>query len=242
MIREMKKRLITATDVRRAKDAGELRIALAKSDLVTPLALDAAQELGIVIAYLDGSTADLPPWSGAAQRARREALRAATVPAVTPAAEPTTMAATPSTPVTTQDALEERVRQIVTAMVAQCHTPAPVTPVRHVVGRGLELEPFPFDVGRPGMDVKLLDVVTNKHGSPIAGGLMSFRKGEFPWVLDYAEIDYVIEGELHIGTPQGTVIGLPGDVLFIPKGSSITFGTPEWVKFFYVTYPADWSG
>lgn len=230
----MKKRLITATDIRRLKETGELRVTVAKGDLVTPLALDVARELGIALLYEATESADLPVWSGAAQRARREAA-AAQAAAPVPAAPPPMAVAAP-------DALEERVRQIVTAMVTQCHTPAPVTPVRHVPGRGLQLPPFPFDVGRPEMDVRLLDVVTSAHGAPIAGGLMSFHKGSFPWTLDYDEIDYVIEGELHIGTPQGTVIGLPGDVLYIPKGSSITFGTPGWAKFFYVTYPAEWGG
>ncbi|HEY0775154.1 MAG TPA: hypothetical protein VGD51_13780 [Nocardioidaceae bacterium] len=28
----------------------------------------------------------------------------------------------------------------------------------------------------------------------------------------------------------------------MPKGSSITFGTPSWTRFLYVTYPADWGG
>ena len=37
------------------------------------------------------------------------------------------------------------------------------------------------------------------------------------------------------------VLGKPGDVLFIPKGSAIEFGTPSAVRFFYVTYPADWQ-
>ncbi len=230
----MKKRLITATDIRRFKETGELCVVVAKGDLVTPLALDAARELGIEIRYEVDGTGDLPAWSGAAQRARREAAKAQAASAAPPAPAPA--------PVAPPDALEARVREIVTAMVAQCHTPAPVTPVRHITGRGLQLPPFPFDVGRPEMDVRLLDVVTSAHGSPIAGGIMSFRQGSFPWTLDYDEIDYIIEGELHIGTPQGTVIGLPGDVLYIPKGSSITFGTPEWAKFFYVTYPAEWGG
>lgn len=225
----MKKRLITATDIRRLKETGELCVVVAKGDLVTPLALDAARELGVELRYEANGAADLPAWSGAAQRARREA------------AQTQAASATP-TPVAPPDALEARVREIVTAMVAKCHTPAPVTPVRHITGRGLQLPLFPFDVGRPEMDVRLLDVVTSAHGSPMAGGIMSFRAGNFPWTLDYDEIDYVIEGELHIGTPQGTVIGLPGDVLYIPKGSSITFGTPQWTKFFYVTFPAEWGG
>ncbi|HUM36843.1 MAG TPA: cupin domain-containing protein [Anaerolineae bacterium] len=225
----MKKRLITATDIRRLKETGEVCVVVAKGDLVTPLALDAARELGVELRYEANGAADLPAWSGAAQRARREA------------AQTQAASATPA-PVAPPDALEARVREIVTAMVAKCHTPAPVTPVRHITGRGLQLPLFPFDVGRPEMDVRLLDVVTSAHGSPMAGGIMSFRAGNFPWTLDYDEIDYVIEGELHIGTPQGTVIGLPGDVLYIPKGSSITFGTPQWTKFFYVTFPAEWGG
>lgn len=229
----MKKRLITATDIRRFKETGETCVLVAKGDLVTPLALDAARELGIELHYEANGMADLPAWSGAAQRARREAAQASV---------PLAPAAPAPVPTPQPDALEVRVREIVTAMVAKCHTPMPVTPVRHVLGRGLKLEPFPFDVGRPEMDIRLLDVVTGAHGSPMAGGIMSFRKGSFPWTLDYDEIDYVIEGELHIGTEQGTVIGLPGDVLYIPKGTSITFGTPEWTKFFYVTFPAEWGG
>ena len=33
-----------------------------------------------------------------------------------------------------------------------------------------------------------------------------------------------------------------GDVLYIPKGSAIEFGTTSKVRFFYVTYPANWQG
>ena len=75
----------------------------------------------------------------------------------------------------------------------------------------------------------------------MAAGVMSLRAGSFPWTLDYDEVEYVIEGELHITTATQRVIGRPGDVIAVPKGSSITFGTPAWAKFVYVTYPADWS-
>jgi ethanolamine utilization protein EutQ len=92
------------------------------------------------------------------------------------------------------------------------------------------------------MDVRLKDVVTGEHGMPIAAGIMSLRKGTFPWTLDYDEVEYVVEGELHIVCGDREVIGRPGDVIAVPKGSSITFGTPSWAKFLYVTYPADWGG
>lgn len=116
-------------------------------------------------------------------------------------------------------------------------------PLRHVAGVNvMALDPFPVELHRPEMDVRLLDVVTAEHGLPIAAGVMSLRAGSFPWTLDYDEVEYVIEGELHITTAQQKVVGRPGDVIAVPKGSSITFGTPSWAKFLYVTYPADWSG
>ena len=113
----------------------------------------------------------------------------------------------------------------------------------HVPGvNSLELAPFPVDVHRPEMDVRLLDVVTAEHGMPMATGVMSLRQGSFPWTLDYDEVEYVIEGELHITTAEQRIVGRPGDVIAVPKGSSITFGTPSWTRFLYVTYPVDWGG
>ncbi len=106
----------------------------------------------------------------------------------------------------------------------------------------LPLQPFPADLGRPEMDVRLRDVVTGADGVPMAAGVLSLREGSFPWHLDYDEIEYVIEGELHITCNGQLVVGKPGDVIAVPQGSSITFGTPSWAKFLYVTYPADWNG
>jgi ethanolamine utilization protein EutQ len=120
------------------------------------------------------------------------------------------------------------------------------TPGRHrsvlrVETRGLPLDPFPFPVP-PEMDVRLRDVVTAADGSPVAAGVMSLREGSFPWELTYDEVQLVLEGELHLGTDEGTVVGLPGDLLYVPKGTCLTFGTPSWTRFLYVTYPAEWGG
>lgn len=231
----MKKRLYTAADIRSlVHDQKQSLLSVAKGDIVTPLALDAARELGLEVRYEHDGAADLPTWSGAAQRlAQAPSASRSSAPEMMPPAAPAQ--ALPG------DRLEAQVRQIVTAMVAGCHPQKPITPVRHVEGRHIHLEPFPFDVKRPAMDIRLVDVVTSEHGSPMAAGVMSFREGSFPWTLNYAEIDLVLEGELHIETTQGTIVGKPGDVLYIPEGTSISFATPSWTKFFYVTFPADWS-
>lgn len=106
----------------------------------------------------------------------------------------------------------------------------------------MPLGPFPAPIDRPAMDVRLRDVVGADDGLPMAAGVLSLRAGSFPWHLDYDEIEYVLEGVLEITAGQEKVVGQPGDIIAIPKGTSITFGTPSWAKFLYVTYPANWNG
>ena len=103
------------------------------------------------------------------------------------------------------------------------------------------LDPFPYPGPPPGMQVATGDVVTDADGAPMAAGYMTITQGSFPWTLNYDEVQIVFEGELHLGGDAGGKIGRPGDILYVPKGSRITFGTPTWAKFVYVTFPANWE-
>jgi len=118
---------------------------------------------------------------------------------------------------------------------------APLPPLKVRRGAGVTMESFGGDLPTPGATVRLKDVVTSADGSPMAAGYMALDRGEFPWTLNYDEIDIVLEGELVITRGDERVRGGPGDVIFIPKGSSITFGTPSQTRFVYVAFPADWS-
>ncbi|MCX7852507.1 MAG: cupin domain-containing protein [Caldilineales bacterium] len=229
----MKRRVYTVAAVEQLAAEGQKRLVLSRTDLVTPAARDRAHELGIELIAADGGPTALPPWTGAAQDlSHRPLIGPRPQPTPPPAGEPS---------------LEDQVRRVVTAMLAEGRASAPTTApgprgVRHVDGRDVTMAPFPFPIHRPEMDVRLQDVITAAHGSPMAAGFMSLHKGSFPWTLNYDEIEYVIEGELHIGTDRGVIVGRPGDVIYIPKGTAITFGTPSWAKFLYVTFPAEWAG
>lgn len=72
-------------------------------------------------------------------------------------------------------------------------------------------------------------------------GIMEMDESSFPWTLEYDEVDYIIEGVLEIRIGDAVVRGEEGDILFIPKGSSISFVSPGKTRFLYVTYPADWA-
>lgn len=221
------RRALTAFDVREAADRGAREITLPDRAIVTALARETARDLGV----------RLTPPTGA--------------------------------PAAPSGALEARVRELVTTMLdggpgqragpghaaGSTADPSPAAPgpddarppggaaprVRRVDGHAVRLAPFPYPGPAPTQQVRAADVVTAADGAPMAAGFLTLTAGSFPWTLTYDEVQYVIEGELHIGTAEGTVVGLPGDVLYVPKGTSITFGTPSWAKFLYVTYPVDWE-
>lgn len=97
-----------------------------------------------------------------------------------------------------------------------------------------------FDGAEPHC-VGLTDLVTGQDGSSMAAGFMQWDNAFFPWTLNYDEIDMVLDGELHVRHEGETMIAKAGDVMFIPKGSSIEFGTPSTVRFLYVAWPANWQ-
>lgn len=218
----MAAQVLTATDVKNAASSGGVLHA-GPGTLVTALAADLAKDLGVTI--VEGNVPVPEP--------------ATSVPA--PARADTTADRVADT-----DELTDRIRAIVASVMARGETvtPAPVTrrhPVKHATQTDATMEPFPYPGPPPGMQVRTGDVVTGDDGAPMAAGYMEITAGEFPWTLTYDEVQIVLEGELHLGGDAGGKVGRPGDVLYVPKGSSITFGTPSWAKFVYVTFPANWE-
>lgn len=114
-------------------------------------------------------------------------------------------------------------------------------PLKVVKMANVQVEPFLEGKTTPGTNVWLKDVVVTQDRSPMGAGYMSLDKGEMQWTLTYDEIDIVLEGELVITRGKEQVRGKTGDVIYIPKGSSITFGTPNWTRFVYVVFPVNWN-
>jgi ethanolamine utilization protein EutQ len=114
-------------------------------------------------------------------------------------------------------------------------------PLKVVKMTNVQVEPFLEGKTTPGTNVWLKDVVVTQDRSPMGAGYMSLDKGEMQWTLTYDEIDIVLEGELVITRGSEQVRGKTGDVIYIPKGSSITFGTPNWTRFVYVVFPVNWN-
>lgn len=98
-----------------------------------------------------------------------------------------------------------------------------------------------LDTGKAGDIVYTKDVLTLDESPRLGAGIMEMKQTTFDWTLNYDEIDYVIEGRLEIIINGQKVSAEKGEMILIPKGSKIQFSVPDYARFLYVTYPADWS-
>lgn len=103
------------------------------------------------------------------------------------------------------------------------------------------VKPERFDTGNPNDKVFLTDVFSLEESQRLSCGMMEMEESTFDWTLNYDEIDYVIDGTLEIIVDGRKVVGNKGDAILIPKGSKIKFSAPNFARFLYVIYPADWQ-
>lgn len=131
--------------------------------------------------------------------------------------------------------LEKLVRQIVNEKIngskVKC-VKIPQIPVR---------EEDRLDTGNPSHKVYTRDVFDLSESPRLGCGIMEMTDTTFDWTLQYDEIDYVIEGALSINCNGTTTTANAGEVILIPKDSSIQFSVNGFSRFLYVTYPANWA-
>nr|WP_321465987.1 cupin domain-containing protein [uncultured Desulfobulbus sp.] len=149
----------------------------------------------------------------------------------------------------TQELIEKIVREVVTRNLAampfpqaepgfQCET-EPLSGVTAV--KVATVRPEPFDTGKAGDKVLLKDVFTTKESPRLGCGVMEMEASTFAWTLNYDEIDIVLEGSLTIIVNGKKITANKGELVLIPKNTAIEFSAPEYARFIYVTYPANWE-
>lgn len=103
------------------------------------------------------------------------------------------------------------------------------------------VKPGKFDTGKEGDKVYLKDILTLEESPRLGCGVMEMEESTFDWTLKYDEVDYIIDGTLEIVIGDRKIVGKKGDIIFIPKNTSIKFSSPEYSRFMYVVYPANWD-
>ena len=71
--------------------------------------------------------------------------------------------------------------------------------------------------------------VSEDNEKPITAGLFRLEKGNpLTYTYDYHEMKLIVEGTFDIEDESGQQIMVTaGDLLYFPKGSTITFSTPD---------------
>ena len=136
--------------------------------------------------------------------------------------------------------LEDLVRQVLLEKLG-CRCTAARGVLKSAVPALRTTEADRMDTGNPNHRVYTHDLFTLEQSPRLGAGLMEMENTTFPWSLNYDEMDYVIEGELSILIGGEKITAGPGEVLYIPKGSSIQFSVSGRARFLYFVYPANWQ-
>ena len=118
--------------------------------------------------------------------------------------------------------LERLVRQIINEKINCCGVKVvkiPEIPVR---------ECDRLDTGNPSHKVYTRDVFDLDESPRLGCGIMEMT-------------DTTFDCTLSINCNGKTITANAGEVILIPKGSSIQFSVSGFSRFLYVTYPADWQ-
>lgn len=229
------KKLITAREVQECKNSGKNKIYVDKNTIVTPAARDAALEKNIVL--VNGTEEvcieNIVPSLMIEEKKQCHAVEETVVLKLNEQEKNIDI-----------DLIYKIVKEVLaqsmgTVIKKAFERECDPTGLKLIRGNTVQCERF--ETGNPNAKVGLTDVVNTKESPNMGAGFMTIEKSSFDWELCYEEFDYIVEGNLDIIINGKTYHGKAGDVFFIPKNSKITWSTPDFARFFYVTYPANWA-
>lgn len=233
------KKLITAREVQQCKSSGKDKIYVDKDTIITPAARDAGLENNVTFV------------EGIEQEEVKQVKITAPSIKVEEEKEPQTVEEKVVTKLTGEqkepidmDLIYKIVKEVLAQSMGNAIQEAfkkECDPSGLKLVRGNTVECDRFETGNPNAKVGLKDIVNTKESPNMGAGFMTIEKSSFDWELCYEEFDYIVEGNLDITINGKTYHGKAGDVFFIPKNSKITWSTPDFARFFYVTYPANWA-
>ena len=73
----------------------------------------------------------------------------------------------------------------------------------------------------------LAEALASPGEAALSAGYLAWERASFSREVDTAELGVVIEGELHLTVGGRTIIGKPGDMVYLPKGAKVLYSTPS---------------
>ncbi|WP_210240531.1 cupin domain-containing protein [Mesorhizobium sp. B3-1-3] len=82
-------------------------------------------------------------------------------------------------------------------------------------------------------------VVDETFSQTLGAGYIRLNGNPINWTLSYDEVVVVLEGKAKITIDDDTVELLPGDSMWLPRSTSLTYDGEDAILF-YAVYPVDW--
>ncbi len=93
----------------------------------------------------------------------------------------------------------------------------------------------------PGQDADVVvgNLIDQRHRGPITIGYGRYGpNASLQETLKVDDVMIILEGQLSVATSSGTVTGVSGDIIYMPKGEAVTIRAHErGAVTAYVTYP-----
>lgn len=215
--------------------------------LICAKAIEEAAKQGQTVCYIDSNTIVTPSALDAA-KAKGITMKEGTAPCTTSVSDAAIIGclANAKAPVNASDGsgIDSELIYSVLRTLLEKGSLKPYTcdsaPSGLKVVRGDSVKMDVFDTGDPNVNAYYQELVS-KEESKMSAGFLVIDHSDFEWELTYEEIDYVIEGTLTVTLNGRTFTAHAGDVLYVPSGSKVVWGSPDKARIFYTTYPANWA-
>lgn len=96
-------------------------------------------------------------------------------------------------------------------------------------GEALSFVPFPGATGT----IESAVLTDRSRTGTFGAGVSRYGAASIDWTLTGDEIMFVLEGTLHITVSGRTDILEAGDSVWLPEGTTLTYGSPDSAKVFY---------
>ncbi|PWR21882.1 AraC family ligand binding domain-containing protein [Zavarzinia compransoris] len=86
-------------------------------------------------------------------------------------------------------------------------------------------------------NAEIAKLIGPEVSSTMGAGVVTYRRLSAPWSLPFDEVVIVLAGAMRVVSDGAVHEAGPGDVLFFPKETPLTYEVDDEVTLFYVKYP-----
>jgi len=111
--------------------------------------------------------------------------------------------------------------------------------------------PEPRHFKRSEMSFQLTDVdgahtticraINASASSTLGAGIETLENTRIEWTVTYDEVLFIHKGRITIRSADKVFDCEPGDIVWLPNGTSLVYDAPERCVYFYALYPVDWA-